>query len=919
VVVEASQRRTRPAHAERGAAAAVVAFAETGPRLAGSASLREALAVLVQTAARAVPADVVVARTRDQTGPWLVTRAVAAPSASLVAELEGCRLPVDSLPHDELDELETVPDDVRRAAERSGATAVLQIPVRLGGAPVGSLELMRSGGPFTPAERPVARLAAGQLALAARALEPPSDGRSCEQERTVELLGDALAAAADGEPAPHVARLAALATGARAALLSLTDGAGGPVVAASHGLLDGKATSAALRDAASRALADRGAAQLETAPDVAGAGTVLATLRLGEPPLGVLQLLFATEAAPNKEDVARLATLAVRAAQTLRSGEHARTLRVELERTRALLAVLGQAIEQLSLSHTLETATERVAELLSVERVAVYLREGDGVHAAAARGVGRPHAALGQRLLELALGPYRARGVLIVPDARTERRLSAVADAVTQARIEMVLAVPLRVNDEVIGLLAAYPERGRPVLPGETDLLAALAAQLAVAVQNARLHEQAKRLGQELEQALVAERQTARELRALSEISGSFVETLSLERTLEAIARALVQTFDLDAAAIRMLDRRRELLVTRAVHVAAGAVGDALRALLSRPQPLSGAALDLLRSGRPLMLEAAAARRFGAAHELLAPFLAKGSTAAVLPLASGGEMLATLTLLSLDPERPITGETAASARSVASHAALAIDNARLYQQQKDFADTMQRSLLPQREPELEGFELGHVYESSGRMDVGGDVYDYLFVDDRRLAVVLGDVVGHGTRATADMAMAKFAFRSLAREHAEPGDFLAAANEVFLGEVEVGKFVTMTYLLFDLESGVVACASAGHPPPRLVPAEGSVVPLGATGLALGVDSAQTYPEFRETIQPGSSVVLHTDGVVEARRDGELYGTERLDALLAERRDAAAGELAVAVLEDCRAFGRGELVDDCAVVVVRRCPS
>ena len=277
-------------------------------------------------------------------------------------------------------------------------------------------------------------------------------------------------------------------------------------------------------------------------------------------------------------------------------------------------------------------------------------------------------------------------------------------------------------------------------------------------------------------------------------------------------------------------------------------------------------------------------------------------------------MLATLTLLSLDPERPLTAETAASARSVASHAALAIDNARLYQQQKDFADTMQRSLLPQREPELEGFELGHAYESSGRMDVGGDVYDYLFVDDRRLAVVLGDVVGHGTRATADMAMAKFTFRSLAREHAEPGDFLAAANEVFLGEVEVGKFVTMTYLLFDLETGVVACASAGHPPPRLVPADGSVVPLGATGLALGVDSAQSYPETRETIQPGSSVVLHTDGVVEARRDGELYGLERLTRIVGSSLQRPPGEIASAVIEDCRAYA-GDLADDCALVVIK----
>ena len=103
---------------------------------------------------------------------------------------------------------------------------------------------------------------------------------------------------------------------------------------------------------------------------------------------------------------------------------------------------------------------------------------------------------------------------------------------------------------------------------------------------------------------------------------------------------------------------------------------------------------------------------------------------------------------------------------------------------------MQRSLLPRVYPKLEGIEVGDVYESSARLDVGGDVYDFLTLDDGRLAVALGDVTGHGIDAAADMAMAKFVFRSLAREHPEPGDFLSAANEVVVGEVALSKFITM---------------------------------------------------------------------------------------------------------------------------------
>ncbi|MGH3048895.1 MAG: PP2C family protein-serine/threonine phosphatase, partial [Gaiellaceae bacterium] len=240
----------------------------------------------------------------------------------------------------------------------------------------------------------------------------------------------------------------------------------------------------------------------------------------------------------------------------------------------------------------------------------------------------------------------------------------------------------------------------------------------------------------------------------------------------------------------------------------------------------------------------------------------------------------------------------------------------LYQQQKQFADTMQRSLLPRSRPSVPGLEVGEVYEPSARVDVGGDVYDYLALDDGRLAVVLGDVTGHGVAATADMAMAKFVFRSLAREHPEPGDFLAAANEVVCGEIAPGKFITMNYVVADGERGEVASASAGHPPPRLILPGGEVRGLDGSGLVLGIDGGQSYDEVRAVVPLGGSLVLYTDGVIEARRNRELYGTERLDALLAERGDLPPRTLARAVADDARAFAGGELHDDVAVVVIRR---
>jgi serine phosphatase RsbU (regulator of sigma subunit) len=316
------------------------------------------------------------------------------------------------------------------------------------------------------------------------------------------------------------------------------------------------------------------------------------------------------------------------------------------------------------------------------------------------------------------------------------------------------------------------------------------------------------------------------------------------------------------------------------------------------------------------VLDAAAAGVLGSPYHLLVPFLEKGSTAAVLPVATQREAHGTLTVLSLDPARPIGDETVETALSLVGQAALALENARLYEQQRKFADAMQRSLLPRERPNVPGLEVGDVYESSARMDVGGDVYDYLQLDDGRLAVVLGDVTGHGIDAAADMAMAKFVFRSLAREHSEPADFLAAANEVAVGEIGPAKFITMLYLVVDAARGLAACACAGHSPPRLIRQDASVASLAAQGLALGIEPGQVYDEVREELPVGAALVLFTDGVVEARRRGEQYGEERLDRLLAANAALPAQALAQTVLDECRAFSGGDLTDDCAVVVLKR---
>jgi serine phosphatase RsbU (regulator of sigma subunit) len=895
---------------DRGTRAALDPGALEGLAQAGRAALAGARPVAVfqtvaEAALRATRAYVAAVRVLEPGSPDLVARAVASSSASLAAELEGTRVPLAELPAQETG-LTGAPEFVRRLAARLGARVALVIPVVVGDDAVGSLELLRERDELTRDELAAAQLAATQIGLALRTLgrRDPAELSSAD-ERMLRLAGDALAAGADvGRTASHVLRLALDVSGAATALLWLRRGDGTLVAVAAAGASAPELSGDDAFSAASAALTG-GGTQLG---EVAGRPT--ASLRLGEPPVGVLQLVFAAGREPAADAIERLETFSVRAAQTLRASERAQHVAAELEQTRALLGLLGQASAQLSVAHTLETATARLVELLHIERVAVYLRDEQRLVVASERGLVGPHLPVAEALFELALGPFRGRGLVEVGNMRGEPRFASVADALAETAIEHAIAVPLLVHEDVIGMLAAYASTRRHLDANEHALLTALAGQLAVAVQNARLHEQATRLGGELEQALSAELDASRRLRALYEVSRSFAERMSLTDTIKAITRAVVEQLAVDAAVIHLPDARREELVPHALHVADHQPEELLRPILFRRQPLGGSALDVVFTTRePSVLGPGDA-------PVLAPFLEKGATAVVVPIATSTAVVASLTLVSLQPGRPLSPTTIESARTLGAQASLAIENARLYQQQKDFADAMQRSLLPQVSPQIAGLDVGAIYVGSVRLDLGGDLYDYVKLDDGRFAVALGDVTGHGVDAAADMAMAKFVFRSLVREHPLPGDLLAAANEIVVGEIGPGKFITMVYLLIDPGTGEVICSSAGHPPPRVVRPDGSVAPLTVSGLALGVDHGQSYDEVRARLEPGASVVLYTDGVVEARRGRELYGFERLDELLARRRELTPQNLAAAMIESARRFTGGELLDDCAVVVVRR---
>ncbi|HET7813598.1 MAG TPA: SpoIIE family protein phosphatase [Candidatus Baltobacteraceae bacterium] len=181
------------------------------------------------------------------------------------------------------------------------------------------------------------------------------------------------------------------------------------------------------------------------------------------------------------------------------------------------------------------------------------------------------------------------------------------------------------------------------------------------------------------------------------------------------------------------------------------------------------------------------------------------------------------------------------------------------------ASTLQRVLLPDRLPRIEGVRIDSVYTPAASEEgVGGDWYDVFALSDRLLCISVGDVAGHGLRAATLMAGARLAMRAAARIDPSPANVLQNVNRVLCAD-EPDTVVTAFIGLLDLTEGSLRYAVAGHPPPLLISPDGDTSFLEARGFMLGADVRAAYEEHKVPITEGWALVMYTDGVIEAERD------------------------------------------------------
>jgi PAS domain S-box-containing protein len=422
------------------------------------------------------------------------------------------------------------------------------------------------------------------------------------------------------------------------------------------------------------------------------------------------------------------------------------------------------------------------------------------------------------------------------------------------------IVVPLRARGRVLGALSlTMAESGRRYAEGDLDLASDLGLRAGLAVENARLYEDAQA-------SAAAEQRRAAQLVALADASLAIHRTRLPERRLQLIAQS----------ARELLDARRGVVTVRVGLVSEAAATSEAPDVVPEADEAVAAAPLIARDGS----------EFGRIEVV-------GKPGGFTP----GDDLALEDLARL--------------------ASLALENVRLEERERQVARTLQASLLPPRLPEIEGLEVGARYLAGGEGTlVGGDVYDLFPVADE-WAFMVGDVCGKGAEAAALTAMVRYTLRAEAAHHARPRDVLALVNGAILRQFQDGRFCTVLHGRVRVEEGTARfrLAAGGHPPPILLRADGTVEPVTVGGPLLGVLPTVSHPDVLVSLAPGDALVCFTDGVTEGRGAEGMFGDHGLPESIAAAAglepDAIAAHLVRAALD----FQGGQTQDDVAVLVLR----
>jgi PAS domain S-box-containing protein len=620
--------------------------------------------------------------------------------------------------------------------------------------------------------------------------------------------------------------------------------------------------------------------------------------------LGAMLLLSCGDRPPfSADDVAVAEELARRTAVAVDNSVLLRAAQEQADAAQRLQRLSDAALSHVDLDDLLEEILALLRTELESDGAAVLLMEADAQHLSV-RATSGTDGGVGARVAgddASVAGPVAAGRPMVVHDP-TDAEMGPL---LLGRGVRTLLAAPLRVGPRTVGVLQTDWLAPRPLGQDEIDLIGLAAGRIALAVDRAQAYE--------------AEHDARLRLELLARTSDVLGESLDFRAALGSLTHLIVPHLA-DWCAVDLVepDRSHRIWVAHSDPAKVELARELVRRYPADPEAAAGA--SGLRGDDALAIPAPEAfreARAGGEHRAILRGLDVRSVI-VAPLTARGRTHGTLTLVTAESGRTYGPDDAAFTTELARRAATAIDTARLYQDRDQVARTLQRSLLPPDLPDVPGVELAAVYHpAGGGGDVGGDFYDAFETGESALFLAIGDVCGKGAPAAALTGIARHTVRAAAVRERSPQAILRTLNQALLRQMIEHRFCTVAVGRLEPQEGgarmTVCCG--GHPPPLLVRSDGSVEEAGTPGTLLGIYEQVQLSDLTVDLRPGDAVVFHTDGVTEERREGRMFGEERLLELLRQSAGLSAAGIADRIERAVLEFKPGPPADDVAVIVLR----
>src|SRR5438132_3558351 len=562
-----------------------------------------------------------------------------------------------------------------------------------------------------------------------------------------------------------------------------------------------------------------------------------------------------------------------------------------------LLEVADVVNTTLDLDTTLRRVAELVRKVVDYEIFAILLLNEKTQDLRIRFQVGYPKEVADRMRIKVGAGvtglaAQRREAILVGDVAKDGRYISAIPE------VRSELAVPLIIKNRVIGVIDLESLQPDHFTEEHKQLLTLIASRVAVGIENARLYTRTTR--------------QARTLLLLNEIARELTSILNLDELLKRIAELLSRLINYQMFSILLVDPTGEKLQHRFslrfqenihlkhdIPIGEGVVGYAVQ------QKEVVLVSDVTKDSHYILLNPETR------SELAAPLIYKDKVIGVLDLEHTRRGFFTD-----DHKRTIT--------TLAAQVAIAIENARLYEQierqekrlERDLAlaRELQFRLLPQAPPHLANLEVAAKF--SPARAIGGDLYDFVDYSLSRFAMVIGDVSGKGAPAAIYAALVSGILRSHAPIEPGPAEMLSAVN-FSLGERRIdGQFVSIIYAVWDDPNRTLQVANSGLPRP-LYCHDGKIEVIEATGLPLGLFDDADYDEFTFHANPGDMFVFFSDGILDARNQaGDMFGRRRVEEIVAKSCEFSADWVVDSLFKAVAEHAAGvETFDDQTVVAIK----